>query len=305
MRYADASRGRPCSKDPAVVFFGGRYVLYYSLPPFGDGRPGDGWAIGIAHSSDGDEWHRAGEILPAEACQARGLCAPGAIVLGGRVHLFYQTYGNGPKDALCHAVSEDGVNFNRSPSNPVFSPTGDWNNGRAIDADVIVSGDRLWLYFATRDPAGRIQKVGVAGALLNGGFGREEGTQECTNALLEPELPWEQDCIEAPVVCRHEGSFFLFYGGAYNNAPQQIGCAVSQDGMAWRRLSDQPFLPSGRPGDWNASESGHPFVFTAPDGRTWLYFQGNNDGGRTWFLSRVEVEWCQGVPVLQKGADRP
>ena len=54
MMYADASRGRPFSKDPAVVFFGNRYLLYYSLPPYGDGRRPDGYAIGIAESADLD-----------------------------------------------------------------------------------------------------------------------------------------------------------------------------------------------------------------------------------------------------------
>ena len=298
MRYADDARGRPCAKDPAVVFFGGFYFLYYSMPPFGDGRAGDGWAMGVARSADMDDWHKVGEILPADGCERNGLCAPGAVVLRGQVHLFFQTYGNGPKDALCHAVSDDGLRFTRNPTNPIFAPTGDWNNGRAIDADVFAADGRLLLYFATRDPAGRVQKLGAASAPLGGDFGRDQWTQEGTNAILEPELPWEQDCIEAPALCRHGGRFFMFYGGAYNNAPQQIGGAVSEDGLLWRRLSDRPLLPNGRPGAWNASESGHPFVFAAPDGRTWLFFQGNADNGKTWFLSKKEILWRDGLPVL-------
>lgn len=297
MRYADESRGRSYAKDPAVVFFANRYFLYYSMPPFGDGRQGDGWAIGVAQSEDLEEWRKVGELLPAADCERNGLCAPGAIVLRGQVHLFYQTYGNGPKDALCHAVSDDGVTFRRNPTNPIFAPTGDWNNGRAIDADVIAAGGNLRLYYATRDPAGGVQKLGVAAAPLVSDFGRGQWTQEGASAILEPELPWEQDCVEAPAVCRHGERFFLFYGGAYNNAPQQIGCAVSDGGLTWQRLSDRPFLPNGRPGEWSASESGHPFVFTAPDGRTWLFYQGNADNGRTWFLSKTEIGWRDGLPV--------
>lgn len=232
-------------------------------------------------------------------CEQNGLCAPGAVVLDGQVHLFYQTYGNGARDALCHAVSDDGLRFARNPTNPVFAPTGDWNNGRAIDADVIPDGDRLLLYFATRDPSGRVQKLGVAGAPLASDFGRDQWTQLCRKSILEPALPWEQNCIEAPAVCRHDGRLYLFYAGAYNNAPQQIGCAVSDDGLAWERLGDQPFLPSGGPGDWNSSESGHPFVFTDPAGKTTLFFQGNNDGGQTWYLSKVEIGWRDGRPFVR------
>jgi long-subunit acyl-CoA synthetase (AMP-forming) len=58
----------------------------------------------------------------------------------------------------------------------------------------------------------------------------------------------------------------MFYAGGYNNEPQQIGCAVSTDGIRWKRLSKKPFLPNGAPGSWNASESGHPGVFVDKDG---------------------------------------
>ena len=54
----------------------------------------------------------------------------------------------------------------------------------------------------------------------------------------------------------------MFYAGAYNNAPQQIGVAVSEDGLNWKRLSEEPFLRNGKPGEWNSSESGHPHLFT-------------------------------------------
>ncbi len=298
MHFADTSRGRPFSKDPAVVWFQGQYWLYYSKSAYRDGRAGDGWAIGIAASHDLEEWQVVGEILPAAEYEKNGLCAPGAIVLDGQIHLFYQTYGNGRHDAICHATSGDGLTFRRDPSNPVFSPTGAWNCGRAIDADVIVFGSDLWLYFATRDPEMKIQMLGVASAPLDSGFGRAAWTQRCTAPILKPELAWEMECIEAPALARHGDRLFLFYGGAYNNCPQQIGVASSLDGVHWTRLSDQPFLPNGAPDAWNASESGHPFFFRAPDERDYLFFQGNNDGGQTWYLSRLEIGWRDQQPLI-------
>jgi len=296
------------------VRFQDRYLLYYSLPPYHDGRPDDGWAIGVAESDDLEQWHKVGELLPEQECERNGLCAPGAIVAddhvrgghvrgdrdhGDRVHLFYQTYGNGPRDAICHAVSGDGLCFEHDPTNPIFRPTGAWNCGRAIDADVAVVGDQLLLYFATRDPAMEVQMLGVASAPLDSGYGREAWTQRCNAPILKPELPWEQACIEAPAVCRHGETLYLFYAGAYNNQPQQVGCAVSQDGIAWRRLSEKPFLPNGRPGTWNACESGHPYAFVDQDGQTVLFFQGNDDMGQTWTLSYVRVEWENGQPRLK------
>lgn len=300
MLYADTSRGRAFSKDPDVVNFKGKYYMYYSIPPFKDGRPGDGWAIGIAESNDLTTWVRAGEILPAGEYEKKGLAAPAAIVLGNRVHLFYQTYGNGPKDAICHAYSCDGIHFGRNKTNPIFSPTGNWNVGRAIDADVIIDGDRLLLYCATREPAMKTQMLAVAAAPLDSYFTRDSWRQLCDASILKPELPWEKRCIEAPAVCKHNGRFFMFYAGAYNNQPQQIGCAVSADGISWKRLSDKPILPNGKPGQWNSSESGHPGVFTDNDGQTYLFFQGNNDRGKTWYISKMKVEWKNNRPHLVK-----
>jgi len=298
MYFADTSRGRPFAKDPAVVRLGDEYLLYYSLLPYGDGRQRDGWAIGIAVSRDLTDWQKVGELLPADGVEVNGICAPGAMVRDGQVHLFYQTYGNGPRDAICHAVSADGLTFQRDPSNPIFRPSGGWNCGRAIDADVIPWKDRLLLFYATRDPAFRVQMVGVAAAPLDSDYGESAWVQLGDGPLLQPELPWEQTCIEAPALCQRDGRLVMFYAGAYNNAPQQVGVAVSEDGIQWRRLWDQPFLTNGQPGAWNSSESGHPFLFTDRDGTTHLFYQGNNDGGKSWYLSRRQVDWRGREPFL-------
>ncbi len=298
MMFADDTRGKPFSKDPAVIEFAGRYLMYYSLPPFGDGREDDGWRIGIATSTDLDTWTRIGELAPLSPCDRNGLCAPGAIVLGGQVHLFYQTYGNYASDAICHAISADGLHFLPNSTNPIFAPTGDWNCGRAIDADVIAHNGTLFLYFATRDPHMHIQMLGVATAPLSSSFSRTDWTQQCDGPILYPQFAWEGACIEAAALCRYDGKFYMFYGGAYNNKPQQIGCAVSLDGLQWRRVSEHPVLPNGEAGAWNSSESGHPYVFEASDGRYHLFFQGNNDHGSTWYLSRKEILWKHGMPYI-------
>ncbi len=282
------------AKDPAVVSFQGRYLLYYSIR-YDDGRFG----IGIAESGDLEDWKLCGEIPLEEVYEAKGIAAPGAIVLDGKVHLFYQTYGNWEKDAICHAVSEDGIRFRKNPENPVFSPKGDWCCGRAIDADVCLFNGRLHLYFATRDHGMKIQKVGGAWAELDSGFGKDVWTMLAEQSLLTPELSWEGECIEAPATLVQDGKMYMFYGGSYNCTPQQIGCAVSEDGVFFRRLFEIPFLPCGTSGTWNSSESGHPYVFRDEDGRIYLFYQGSADGGETWYLSKTEIGFEAGIPVLK------
>lgn len=308
MHYADRVSGRPLSKDPAVVRFKDRYWLYYSIPPY-PGKATQGWTIGVAASENLVDWTKAGELKNTGEAEANGFTAPGAIVLKGKVHLFYQTYGNKERDAICHAWSTDGLNFTRNPTNPIFRPTGDWTSGRAIDADVIPHRDRLLLYWATRDPTMKIQMQGVASAPLDSDFTRQHWRQlNPDGPILAPQIPtgldptgldlaWEKNCIEAAAMARHDGRLYMFYAGGYNNDPQQIGVAVSADGVNFKRLSDKPFLPNGPPGSWNSSESGHPFLFQDDDGKDYLFYQGNDTAGRSWHLSVVPIDWKNGHPV--------
>ena len=303
MMFGDTTRlGRPFAKDPHVILFGGRYLMYYSVPGY-TGKDGTvrGWGIGIAESHDLSHWKRIGELNrdPQATFESKGCAAPCARVIGRKVHLFYQTYGNGRNDAICHAWSVDGIHFVRNKTNPIFHPDGNWNCGRAIDAEMIRWKGKYFLYYATRDTAYKIQLQGVAVAPGKSNFNREDWTNLSKDApMLKPELPWERDCIEGASVIRKNGKLFMFYAGAYNNAPQQIGVAESKDGVHWKRLSDQPFLANGKPGEWNSSESGHPHIFDNPHGDDYLFFQGNNDNGKSWFISNVKIRWKKGKPII-------
>lgn len=300
MMFSDTSRiGRPYAKDPYVIKFRGRYLMYYSVPGKKSTDSWVGWGIGIAESKNLFDWKKIAEILPsADAFEKKGICAPCALVMKGKVHLFYQTYGNGANDAICHAWSTDGISFKRNTTNPVFKATGDWNCGRAIDAEVIRFKGRYFLYFATRDPHYKEQIMGVATAPANTDFSRQSWTQISKERLLKLEYPWEGNCTEAASVIHRNGKLYMFYAGNYNNSPQQIGVAESDDGIRWKKCSDKPFLTNGKKNDWNSSESGHPHIFD--NGKTtYLFFQGNNDGGKTWLISNEEVVWSKTGPKLK------
>ena len=286
------------AKDPAVVEYKGCFWLYHSV------MRNKVLEIGISCSENGVDFRRVAFFPRTLDCEEKGVGAPGAIIFGGEIHLFYQTYGNGKRDAICHAVSTDGVNFEKDASNPIFAPREpycplpEWSCGRAIDADVCIFGKKLILYFATRDRDFKRQIVCAASAKLDSGFA--SGSFDFfPEPVLLPELDWERDCIEAPAAIEYDGKIYLFYGGSYNCSPQQIGCAVSDDGFHFRRIFvDAPFLSCGKPGEWNASESGHPYIYRTNDGRIWLYYQGSPDGGKRWYIARREVDFRNGVPVL-------
>ena len=45
-------------------------------------------------------------------------------------------------------------------------------------------------------------------------------------------------------------------------------------------------------------------TFEDEDGRTYLFFQGNNTKGKTWYLSAVEIGWNDKGPFVKKDSDK-
>ena len=297
MYYAYDYGDRIWAKDPDVISWNGKYYMYCSAL---NGNLG----IAIVESTDLIYWRQIA-LLPADTSyEAKGHGAPCAVILKGQVHLFYQTYGNGAGDAICHAWSDDGINFTKNADNPIFHPAvSDWTCGRAIDADVIENDGTVYLYYATRDTSYSIQKIGLATAPLNSNFDKSSWTEAAAHSVFKPEAAWEKKCIEAPAVLFRSDLFYMFYAGAYNAQSQQIGVAVSVDGVDWHRLSESPILPAGQVGQWNSGESGHPGVFTDDNGDMYLFFQGTNDGGASYFLSKMKIEWDGMLPYLVNPGD--
>jgi hypothetical protein len=152
MKWGDTTRkfdpkGQPISwaKDPTVVRFNGRYLMYFTLlPNEKDKKTGCVIVIGIAESTDLVHWKTIAELPPFQACDAKGLGAPCGRVWNNKVYLFYQSYGTGAKDGICLAWSDDGIHFTPHSKNPIFKPHGDWTNTRAIDADAIIFKGKLF-----------------------------------------------------------------------------------------------------------------------------------------------------------------
>ena len=120
MMYADSTRrGKPFSKNPFVIHLGGRFLMYSSILPV---KGSDAREIEITESKDLINWKNVGYLKIQEPYEKNGISAPCVLVIKGKVHIFYQTYGNGKNDAICHAVSDDGItNFKRNPTNPILN----------------------------------------------------------------------------------------------------------------------------------------------------------------------------------------
>lgn len=79
MMYADSSRrGKPWSKNPHVIRFGGRYLMYTSVLPVEGSKSRE---IEITESQDLIHWKNVGMIRIEEAYEQNGISAPGVLVM--------------------------------------------------------------------------------------------------------------------------------------------------------------------------------------------------------------------------------
>ena len=80
--------------------------MYSSVLPV---KGSDAREIEITESTDLVNWKNVGYLNIKEEYEKKGISAPCVLVIKEKVHIFYQTYGNGKNDAICHAVSDDGI----------------------------------------------------------------------------------------------------------------------------------------------------------------------------------------------------
>jgi len=86
--------------------------MYYPIPVYKDqSNPIKDWGVGIAESRDLYNWKKIGGVTPDGEHEKKGLATTCSVIIINKVDLFYQTYGNGTRDAICHAVAIDEIHL--------------------------------------------------------------------------------------------------------------------------------------------------------------------------------------------------
>ncbi len=116
---------------------------------------------------------------------------------------------------------------------------------------------------------------------------------------------WEKDCIYQPWLVEHEGRFLNFYNAARGHI-EQIGLALSDDLLHWRRHGRNPVIPNGPKGSYNEKFSSDGKVFR--DGDHWvMFFFGVGRGGAHIMtaFSRNLRDWTADPEPLYKAGGNP
>jgi len=116
---------------------------------------------------------------------------------------------------------------------------------------------------------------------------------------------WEKDCIYQPWLVEYKDRFYNFYNAA-NGGIEQMGLALSNDLLAWKRYAHNPVIPNGSKGSYNERFSSDGKVFRDKD--HWVnFFFGVGQGGAHVMaaFSRDLHHWTVDPEPLYKAGGNP
>lgn len=246
--------------------------------------------IGYATSLDGIVWSKYGfnpiltSGLPGSWEEVR-VENPVVIKDEGIYKMWYDGRNIGNKDQIGYAESTDGINWVKSPDNPVIIPgsSGSWDSFGVSAPSVIKDGNlyKMWYDGHANGP----HRIGYAFS--------PDGiiwTKHPSNPILDiVPFSWENDAVFTPTVIKDGGLYKMWYAGRGFGFLDRIGYAESLDGITWTKFSSNPVLIWGELGAWDHGCVAHPSVIHI-EGQYKMWYTGYD--GTVWRIGLAE--WTVG-----------
>ena len=252
-------------------------------------------------SGDLVDWKKGEDAMPRLApwVTPGQTWAPEVLRREGGGYVLYYTAASTAEGRQClgHAVSD-------SPEGPFVDEAEkpfvcQAREGGSIDASPFLDGDgELYLLWKNdgnavgRDTYIYSQRLSTDGLDLHGNPVR----------LFKQDAEWEGELVEAPVMWRRDGEYYLFYSAnAYYNKSYAVGYATCEGPRGpCEKAADNPILKTAD----GAVGPGHNAVIEDGDGKTWVAYHawppdavGSVYPGRTLWLDRLT--WKGGRPTIQ------
>lgn len=194
-------------QDPTILKDNDRYIGLF------DGDSNEvGWCgIGVAYSEDGYGWskHPDNPVLePGVAGRYDGnhVADPHIIRADGQYHLFYSGR-NGESWAICHAVSDDLVDWTRNDANPLITilQIDDEDCTDVNDPTVIKEDGTYHMIFAVLKSDEKRLKYARSDDL--------EHWEVRDSPVLTPTETWEGTRLTNPALFMDDDTYHLYYVG--------------------------------------------------------------------------------------------
>ncbi|BCW05946.1 hypothetical protein [Arthrobacter sp. NtRootA1] len=254
------------AKDPSIFFAKGQYYMFYTgtLPGFqGGGQAGEPWTLEFATSPDGVDWTKQGTLLEAdcggwEACRVQAPSKP--IFHQGKFYMFYTGGPRTPTNIIYtgYATSTDLVHWTKEGqiTQTVAQPQ---NVNRANDMYIFKDRGSFYMFYTTYGTNGEQIFKRESKDLVNW------SEPELTGAEGEGTTIWKEGTTYYLLAAQGFsglGEDYHLYGSSTLDNFQEIGLANL----------DRPSFASGSLGHGDVIDMGSEI---------WFYFQGTNDGGKT------------------------
>jgi len=310
----DPQSGISGYSDPSLLFDGTTFHLWISAGGFIYGNPNVGVRTFYFTSQDGFAWSAYPEnpVLrenKAGAWDSGHIETPSVIMIDGQYWLYYTATVDSAADdpanlQLGLATSMDGSTWIRHPENPLLGrgTPASWE-GRWIESpSVLKTAPLFYLWYNGVDMDWQVH-VGLATSRDGIHWEKYPG-----NPVFSPDAAsnWESAAVYAPQVHKLGDRLVMIYTGlvfgeaTYDFAHSSNGIAVSQDGIDWQRLQDEPIF-SEMPGAWDSTGAFTLDWTVADEKLLMIYASGGKVGVTTSVITGIGGE--DRAPDLPVGYD--
>ncbi|MFT5467052.1 MAG: sulfatase activating formylglycine-generating enzyme [Verrucomicrobiales bacterium] len=213
--------------------------------------------------------------------------------IDGRLHLYYMGSGGDQPWRIGLATSGNGVNWRRSPANPVLpeGKSGNWDDRQVSMPAVYNDNGKLRMWYS--------------GAGKGGGFGLATSPDGVTWERHggSPVLRGTGGSMD-PCVRRFGDQFVMWYCGKLGDS-YRILRATSPDGIQWTK-DPEAVLPLGEKGDFDEVSQAGPVVLKVGETFYLFHLGGSSKGWKMGLASSPDgVTWTKSAanPVLDAGAE--
>ena len=216
---------------PVVIENGGQYQMWYTGQWHSGQADGRSW-IGYAVSQDGIHWKRMSRrpALSADAPWEKAAVMCPDVIWDDSARIYRMWYSGGQQiepNSIGYAASPDGINWRKSPENPIFRPDphDEWERQRVTACQIIPNGGWYYMFYIGFSDISHAQ-IGLARSK----DGISDWQRLPENPIIRPSInaaEWDHDACYKPYAVwdgKHN-QWLLWYNGRLRQF-EQIGLAT-------------------------------------------------------------------------------
>jgi predicted GH43/DUF377 family glycosyl hydrolase len=245
------------------------------------------------------------QIGPSGSWDFAGVGLPSVLSKNGGYEMWYAgSAGTKESGRIGRATSPDGVQWTKSPGNPVLTvgAPGAWDSGYVFAPQVIFHNGVYEMWYRGTDVPDTSLGAGIGYATSADGL---TWTKYAGNPVLSvgPAGSWDERLLYSASVIV-EGSTYKMWYSALDATNCRIGYATSPDGIHWTKHQGNPVLDVGSVGRWDSVFISYPnVIFNGSNYEMWYSGNQKSPDQIGYATSPDGIHWSKDSsnPVLTAG----